>query len=65
MPRHWVGLIGPQQPRQRAICALYPDQFANVAAIYRMKYMLFKRLQHNPVLERLCAEAILAPDRDT
>jgi hypothetical protein len=49
----------------RAIYALYPDQFANVAAIYRMKHMLFKQLRHNPVIERLCAEAMLTPDRDT
>ena len=49
----------------RAIYALHPDQFASVAAIYRMKHRLFKRLQLDPLIERLCAEAALDPVRDS
>jgi hypothetical protein len=49
----------------RAIYELHPDQFASVAAIYRMKHTLFKRLQHTPLIERLRSEAAFAPDRDT
>ena len=49
----------------RRIYALHPDQFANVAAIYRMKHNLFKRLQHNQDIERLCSERTLAHDGDT
>ena len=49
----------------RAIYARHPDQFANVAVVYRMKRNLFKRLQHNQVIERLCYEGTLAPNGDT
>lgn len=47
----------------RAIYALHPDQFADVAAIYRMKHNLFKRLQHNQAIERLCTEGTLTQGR--
>ncbi len=46
----------------RAIYTRHPDQFANVAMVYRMKRNLFKRLQRNPAIERLCYLAMLAPD---
>jgi len=49
----------------RAIYARYPDQFANVAAIYRMKCDLFERLQHSRTIERFCYEAALAHGQDT
>jgi DNA-directed RNA polymerase specialized sigma24 family protein len=49
----------------RAIYARYPDQFADVAAIYRMKCDLFKRLQHNQAIERFCYEEALAHGQDT
>jgi DNA-directed RNA polymerase specialized sigma24 family protein len=47
----------------RTIYALHPDQFANVAAVYRMKRNLFKRLQHNQAIERLCSEGTLTQNR--
>jgi hypothetical protein len=43
----------------RAIYARHPDQLANVALVYRMKRNLFKRLQHNQAIERLCYEGTL------
>lgn len=46
----------------RAIYARHPEQFADVATVYRMKRNLFKRLQRNEVIERLCYEGMLAPD---
>ncbi|MEO7909062.1 MAG: hypothetical protein ABIV47_05375, partial [Roseiflexaceae bacterium] len=46
----------------RAIYARHPDQFADVATVYRMKHNLFKRLQRNESIERLCYERMLAPD---
>jgi DNA-directed RNA polymerase specialized sigma24 family protein len=46
----------------RAIYTRHPDQFANVATVYRMKRNLFKRLQRNPAIERLCYQGMLAPD---
>jgi DNA-directed RNA polymerase specialized sigma24 family protein len=49
----------------RAIYARHPDQFADVADVYRMKRNLFKRLQRNPDIERLCYEGMLAPNGDT
>jgi hypothetical protein len=49
----------------RAIYGRHPDQFANVAVVYRMKRNLFKRLQHNQAIERLCYEGTLAPNGDT
>ena len=49
----------------RAIYARHPDQFANVAVVYRMKCNLFKRLQHNQAIERLCYEGTLARNGDT
>ena len=49
----------------RAIYARHPDQFANVAVVYRMKRNLFKRLQHNQAIERLCYEGTLAHNGDT
>jgi len=49
----------------RAIYALHPDQFSSVAAIYRMKRNLFKRLQHNSQIESLCFEGALSHNRDT
>jgi len=48
----------------RAICARHPDQFASVAVVYRMKRNIFKRLQHNQAIERLCFEGTLAQTRD-
>jgi hypothetical protein len=49
----------------RAIYALHPDQFADIAAIYRMKHTLFTRLQHNQAIKRLCFNGMRAPNRDT
>jgi DNA-directed RNA polymerase specialized sigma24 family protein len=49
----------------RAIYALHPDLFANVAAVYQMKRNLFKRLQHNQAIERLCYEGTFADTGDT
>jgi DNA-directed RNA polymerase specialized sigma24 family protein len=49
----------------RAIQARHPDQFADVAMVYRMKRNLFKRLQHNQAIERFCYEETLAQNRDT
>jgi hypothetical protein len=49
----------------RAIYARHPDQFANVAVVYRMKRNLFNRLQHNQVIERRCYQGTLAHNRDT
>jgi hypothetical protein len=58
-----TSLIDALPPRE--IYALHPDQFANVTTIYRMKHNLFKRLQHNQTIERLCSEGKLAPNGDT
>jgi DNA-directed RNA polymerase specialized sigma24 family protein len=49
----------------RAIYARHPDQFTNVAVVYRMKRNIFKRLQHNQAIERLCYEGTLAHNGDT
>jgi hypothetical protein len=49
----------------RAIYALHPDQFANLAMIYGMKRNLFMQLLHNQVIERLCSEGALAQSEDT
>ena len=49
----------------RAIYALHPDQFADITAVYRMKHNLFKRLQHNQAIERLCSAGMIAPNEDT
>ena len=49
----------------RAIYARHPDQFANVAVVYRMKCNLFKRLQHNQDIERLCYQGTLVHNGDT
>jgi DNA-directed RNA polymerase specialized sigma24 family protein len=46
----------------RAIYARHPEQFADVATVYRIKRNLFKRLQRNEAIERLCYEGMLAPD---
>jgi DNA-directed RNA polymerase specialized sigma24 family protein len=43
----------------RLIYACHPDQFADVADVYRIKRNLFKRLQHNPEIEHLCREGIM------
>jgi len=48
-----------------SIYELHPDQFADVAAVYRMKHTLFIRLRHNQAIERLCYERMLAPNGDT
>jgi DNA-directed RNA polymerase specialized sigma24 family protein len=42
----------------RAILARHPDQFSDVAEVYRIKCTLFKRLQHNHELQ-LCLEEIM------
>jgi hypothetical protein len=47
----------------RAIYTLHPDQFADIAAIYRMKHNLFKRLLHIQAIERLCFEGTLTRNR--
>jgi DNA-directed RNA polymerase specialized sigma24 family protein len=49
----------------RTIQARHPDRFADVAEVYRMKRNLFKRLQRNPDIERLCYQGMLAPSGDT
>ena len=49
----------------RTIYTRHPDQFDSVAAIYRMKRNLFKRLQHNHAIERLRNEGTLAHNGDT
>jgi hypothetical protein len=49
----------------RAIYALHPDLFADITAVYRTKHNLFKRLQHNQAIERLCTTGTLAPNEDT
>jgi hypothetical protein len=42
----------------RLIYARHPDQFSDVAEVYRTKRNLFKRLQHNHELQHLCREGI-------
>lgn len=46
----------------RAIYARHPEQFVDVATVYRLKRNLFKRLQRNEAIERLCYEGMLAPN---
>jgi len=57
----YASLIDALPPR--AIYALHPDQFVDVAAIYRMKHNLFKRLLHNQAIEGICAEGTLTQKR--
>ena len=56
-------LIDALPPRE--IYARHPDQFANVAMVYRLKRNLFKRLQRNQAIERLCYEGTLTHSGDT
>ena len=49
-------LVYALPPRQ--IYARHPDQFADVADVYRVKRNLFKRLHHNHQLLHLCHEGM-------
>jgi DNA-directed RNA polymerase specialized sigma24 family protein len=53
-------LIDALPPRE--IQARHPEQFADVAMVYRLKRNLFKRLQRNEAIEHLCYEGMLAPN---
>ena len=49
----------------RAIQARHSNLFADVLQVYRMKRNLFKRLQHNQDIERLCYQGTLVHNGDT